>query len=61
MKFAWILVAIGSVLGGLTLLLTIFGSNGAPQAAAGVAIAVALAAIPYCFARALGELSRGER
>jgi hypothetical protein len=58
MKVLWVVVAIASVLGGLTLFLTVGDANGAPQEAAGAAIAVALAVIPYCFARALSELRR---
>ena len=58
MRGLWIIVAIMSALGALTLLLTIGGANGAPQEAAGSAMAVAFAVIPYCFVRAVAELSR---
>ena len=58
MKALWIIVAIASAFGALTLFLTIGSANGAPQEAAGSAMAVGLAVIPYCFARALSELLR---
>ena len=56
MKAAWIFVIIGSSLGALILLLTFFGGESAPQEAAGAGLAIAMAAIPYCFARALSEI-----
>jgi len=55
-KTFWIITIIGAVLGTLTLLGTLFGSNGAPQEAAGAAIAVAFTVIPYCLARAISEI-----
>lgn len=61
MKAAWILVIIGSVLGTLTLLLTFAASESAPQEAAGAGLAIAMAAIPYCFARALSEMGGRSR
>lgn len=50
--------ALGAVLGGLVLVLSVVGSSGAPQQAAGAAIAVALAVIPYVLARANAESRR---
>jgi hypothetical protein len=61
MKAAWILVVITSSIGALMLLLTFAASNGAPQEAAGAALAIGMAAIPYCFARALTEISGKSR
>lgn len=47
MKALEILTYIGAVIGALFLLMT-FGANGAPQEAAGAALAIAFVAIPYC-------------
>jgi len=52
----WILTLLGALGGGLTLLGVTFSANGAPQQAAGAAMAAALAVIPYCLARAFSEL-----
>jgi Na+/melibiose symporter-like transporter len=51
MKFLWILTAIGSVLGGILLLVGFF-EDSAPKQAAAAATAAAMAVIPYCLARA---------
>jgi hypothetical protein len=59
MKMFWWLAIIGAVAGAIGLVST-FAANGAPQQAAGAAIAVALAVLPYCLARAV-EGIRGER
>lgn len=48
-----IFTVIGAVLGFFTLVATLTSSNGAPQEAAGAAIAVAFVIIPYCFGRAV--------
>jgi hypothetical protein len=50
-KFLWLCTALGSLLGGVVLLISIASAKGAPQEAAGAAIALCLAVIPYCFAR----------
>jgi hypothetical protein len=55
-RVSWIITLIGSAIGFFVLIITLFGSNGAPQEAAGAAIAVAFSVIPYCFARALSEM-----
>ena len=55
MTFVWVCALIGSILGGLTLL-SVAVQTGAPQQAAVAAIAVALAVIPYCFARAIEKI-----
>lgn len=54
MKLAWVLVILGSVIGGF-MLLNVFAATGisAPQEAAGAGMALACAAIPYCFVRAI--------
>ncbi len=43
-----ILTFIGAGIGTLFLLVALFGSSGAPQQAAGAAMAVAFVVIPYC-------------
>lgn len=53
--FLWILSVLGAVAGGVQLLL-VEAQPGAPQQAAAAAIAVGLAVIPYCLARAVSEL-----
>lgn len=56
--FAWVMTMIGCVLGGIVVLFGIFGANGAPQQAASAGIGISLAAIPYCFARAVSEVGK---
>lgn len=56
--FLFTLAAIGALLGGVVLVLSVVLSSGAPQQAAGAAIAVALAVIPYVLARANAESRR---
>lgn len=47
MKALEVLTFIGGAIGAIFLLAT-FGANGAPQEAAGAAMAVAFVVIPYC-------------
>jgi hypothetical protein len=54
--FVWLITFVGALVGGLFLLIAFFGSNGAPQQAAGAAIGIGCAVIPYCLARAVSEL-----
>lgn len=54
----WALTIFGSLAGGFTLIHTFAAAKGAPQQAAGAAMAIAVAVIPYCLARAVSELSR---
>ena len=56
MQILWILVVFGCLIGVVSLAEAIF-STAAPQQAAGAAIAVACAVIPYCFARACHVLT----
>jgi hypothetical protein len=58
MTFLWVLTIIGSVLGGLTLFASIFFTNGAPQEGALAAVAAGFAVIPYCLARAAGQMAK---
>lgn len=53
----WILTVIGALIGGLFLFVTLISANGAPQEAAGAALALGFAAIPYVLARAVSELT----
>lgn len=56
-KFAWILTIVGSVLGALEVVVGLAEASSAPQQAAIAAIGVSLAVVPYCFARAIDEIS----
>ena len=49
--FLFSLTGLGSVAGGILLAFTLVGSQSAPQQAAGAAIAIGLAVIPYVFSR----------
>jgi Flp pilus assembly protein protease CpaA len=51
-KFLWVVVLVSSALGGLVLAVGALLLQSAPQQAAAAAIAVGLAVIPYCIARA---------
>jgi hypothetical protein len=53
----WLLTILGSLAGAFTLTQTFSAAKSAPQEAAGAALAAALAVIPYCLARAVGELA----
>ena len=57
-KFLWVCTMLGSLIGLFFLLVVLTAAKGAPQEAAGAAIAVACAVIPYCLARAVSELER---
>jgi hypothetical protein len=53
MKFFWVCVALAAALAALVLVGGLATANGAPQQAAVAAVAVAIAVIPYIFARAI--------
>jgi hypothetical protein len=53
MKFWWFCSGIGSVLGGLVLMVGYATATSAPQEAAVGALAVALAVVPYVLARSI--------
>lgn len=57
-KFFWVLTLLGAAAGGLALAVTLLYGSGAPQHAAGAAIALGLAVIPYVGARAVAELKK---
>lgn len=54
----WALTIVSSTLGALLMVAVEIGAKGSPQEAAGAAIAVAMAAIPYCIARAIQQYPR---
>ncbi|WP_343787933.1 hypothetical protein [Dokdonella soli] len=56
-KFCWWGTIIGSLIGLVQMLITAFSATSAPQQAAGAAMAVMTAAVPYCLARAVQMLS----
>ncbi|HWU53677.1 MAG TPA: hypothetical protein VN153_12785 [Tahibacter sp.] len=57
-RVGWYLCLAGAVLAGIELTWTYAKAESSPQQAAGAAFALALAAIPYCLARALQMLMR---
>jgi len=59
MKALWWLAILGTLAGAIGLVST-FAVNSAPQQAAGAAIAIAFAVLPYCLARAV-EGVQGKR
>lgn len=58
--FCWVITIISCIIAGMVLLATFTSSNGAPQEAAGAAMAAAIAVIPYVFSRAVTELSESK-
>lgn len=57
-KALWIITIIFSILGALVFVGTVASSNGAPQEAAGAAMALCLAVIPYVISRAVSEIKK---
>lgn len=57
-NFGYLLVLIGAVIGGIQLGFTLLFADSAPQQAAGAAMAMAWAVLPYCFARALEKMAQ---
>lgn len=55
-RIAHLLTLIGSLIGGWELLNTMAFAESAPQQAAGAAMALAWAVLPYCFARAVEKI-----
>lgn len=60
-KVGWIATLIGSAVGAITFIVGVSNAESAPQEASAAAIGIALAAIPYCFARAVSELFEGRK
>lgn len=58
--FFWLLVMIGSVIGGFVFLFGLVTAKSAPQEAAAAASGIAFAVIPYCLARAVSQIQKKE-
>ena len=59
MRFIWILPLFGSLIAGLEFFDSLMSAASAPQQAAGAAMAMCWAILPYVFARAAAELNKG--
>lgn len=57
----WAFTLLGALLGGLVIIFTIAAAKGAPQEAAGYAMACALAVVPYVFTKAALAISAASR
>lgn len=55
----WVCALLGAVGGGFVGYMSVVMASGAPQEAAGAAIGCLIAVVPYVFARAVDELTRG--
>lgn len=53
MQFLWACTLVASILAALVLGAVLVSATGAPQQAAGAAVALCVAAIPYIFTRAI--------
>ncbi|WP_044611930.1 hypothetical protein [[Enterobacter] lignolyticus] len=56
MKFLWVISLICSIIGFAQGIVFVFGAVSAPQQAAGAAMGVAWAVIPYCICRAIQQM-----
>lgn len=56
--FFWVVALLGVILGVLILLAGMGSANGAHQEAVVVSLSIACAVLPYCFARAISELTK---
>ncbi|KAA8730223.1 hypothetical protein [Ewingella americana] len=56
MKALWVIAAICGVIGFFQGIIAVFGANSAPQQAAGAAMGLAWAVIPYCICRAIQQM-----
>jgi hypothetical protein len=56
MKFLWALCIVFGVIGFIEGIVSVFGAVSAPQQAAGAAMGVAWAVIPYCICRAIQQM-----
>lgn len=61
MKALWIVTLVSTSFAAMALLVSLASAKGAPQEAAGAAIACAMAIIPYVFTRAIQGLSSRPR
>lgn len=57
-RLLWLATGLGALFGALQIALTSANATSAPQQAAGMAMAVAYAVVPYVLARALQEMRR---
>jgi hypothetical protein len=56
MILLWLICIFACLIAGLVLYITVTSSEGAPQEAAGAAVACAIVIIPYIFARAFEKM-----
>ena len=56
MKILWVISLLCSAIGFIEGILGVFGAQSAPQQAAGAAMGVAWAVIPYCICSAIQQL-----
>lgn len=60
MKALWVIALICGVIGFFQGVLAVFGASSAPQQAAGAAMGIAWAVIPYCICRAIQQMKPQE-
>ncbi|PBI78956.1 hypothetical protein [Rahnella victoriana] len=60
MKALWVIALICGVIGFVQGVLSVFAANSAPQQAAGAAMGIAWAVIPYCICRAIQQMKPQE-
>lgn len=56
MKYLWVIAALCAAIGFAQGVLGVMVANSAPQQAAGAAMGLAWAVIPYCFCRAIQQM-----
>jgi hypothetical protein len=59
--FCWVITVLAACIAGAVLALTFTAANGAPQEAAGAALALAICVIPYVFTRASQAFTEMDR
>jgi hypothetical protein len=57
-KLCWALTLVLTLIAGAVLVLTLLTASGAPQQAAGAAVAAAIAVVSYVFTRAVEGMAR---
>ena len=58
LRVLWVVTIICAAIGGFFFVSVIKSANGAPQEAAGAAMALCMAVIPYVISRAVSELNK---
>ncbi len=58
MRFLYLLSGIGAIAGGVILAMTFLAAKSAPQEAAGAALAIGVAVLPYVLARSFEKIGR---